>query len=168
MQVSADAGACAVGGTCACVVIRGWCGCCRPGAGAGADKAKLASCYRGTQPGTEQERSQVVGGGAQAGAEKTRLGGTENGRLSPPYFEGAVPLRLARPLPRPAPSNHTHPRNAVNLEPGPKHITIATPQPHGGPAIVSRETFHLPQAMGLHRDIFGKASCTRFIQDNWH
>ena len=74
------------------------------------------------------------------------------------FSKGAVPLRLARPLPSPAASNHTHPRNAANLEPGPKHRTIATPQPHGGPAIVSRETFHLPQAMRRLQDIFGNAS----------
>lgn len=31
------------------------------------------------------------------------------------FSRGAVPLRLARPLPSPAPSNLTHPRNAANL-----------------------------------------------------
>ncbi len=71
----------------------------------------------------------VVVLGEALGAEKTRFGGTENGR--PPSFEGAVPCLARLPAKTRAPSNHTHPRNAVNLEPGPKHITIATPHNTG-------------------------------------
>ena len=159
MQVSADAGA--------GVVVRGLVHVLSAGTGAGVVVQGLVRVRT-------RRNSQVVTEGRNQGRNRSGLKWLGEGRkrgwkrrgsgvrimvgFRHRLSRGAVPLRLARPLPSPAASNHTHPRNTADLEPGPKHRTIATPQPHGGPAIVSRETFHLPQAMGLHRDIFGNVS----------